>query len=110
MISAGGTRADAGNFAFKPVPHELQDGAKPEELEQLHPGGIFAEDAQGQVVWTYDNKDSLVVDGQVIIEASPHVLLKACAEYVGISTVGSRKTVWTRLKPGGSARRAPENV
>ena len=46
-VEASGADADASDFAFQqeaPVALELQEGLKPEELVQAHPGGILSSD------------------------------------------------------------------
>eukprot|EP00435_Cladocopium_sp_Y103_P035518 s3061_g9.t1 len=68
-VGASGVQADASDFAFQPeaaVPLELQEGLKPEELAQAHPGGVLSSDDSGGFEWTFENKDPLVVNGNVV--------------------------------------------
>eukprot|EP00435_Cladocopium_sp_Y103_P006433 s4658_g2.t1 len=82
-VEAEGVQVEASDYAFKAgpmVPPEFQEGTKPEELFQFHPGGrLSADDARG-VEWIFDNKDTLVANGNVISQCSSLAMLRACAE------------------------------
>lgn len=79
------------------VPSELQEGLQPEEVEQLHPGGVLAKDVTQEMNWTFENKESLVVNGEVLTATSAVAMLRAAAEHVGIHQGGSKKSLWDRL-------------
>ena len=99
-VEASGADADASDFAFQqeaPVPLELQEGLKPEELAQAHPGGILSSDDAGGVEWIFDNKDSLVVNGNVVTINSSLEMLRSCASFMGVSRGGAKKALWDRL-------------
>ena len=92
--------ADAEGFAFQPeplVPQELQEGLKPEELSQVHPGGVLVSDDAGGIEWIFDNEESLVVNGNVVTANSSLAKLRTCAEFMGISRGGAKEALWTRL-------------
>eukprot|EP00435_Cladocopium_sp_Y103_P000040 s2725_g1.t1 len=101
VVPAGGRTLDASSFMFATepsVPQELQEGLKPEELEQLDQDrGLFKELEKFE--WTFENKDSLmvVVGSTMIKKDSSIALMRAGAEYLGISKSGSKETLWTRL-------------
>ena len=99
-VEAEGAQIDAADYAFQQepmVPPELQEGLKPEELSQLHPGGVLASDEDGGVEWIFDNKPSLVVNGNVITASSSLAMLRASAEYLGTSRGGAKQALWDRL-------------
>ena len=99
-VEASGMDADADSFAFQPeatVPLELQEGLKPEELAQVHPGGVLASDDAGGMGWIFENKDSLVVNGTVVTQNSSLTMLRNCASFMGISRGGAKKALWDRL-------------
>ena len=99
-VEAEGVQVEADDYAFQPepmVPMELQEGLKPEEISQLHPGGVLASDYAGGVEWMFDNKDTLVVNGNVISKNSSLAMLRSCAEYMGISRGGAKTALWDRL-------------
>ena len=99
-VEASGADADASNFAFQPevmVPLELQEGLKPEELAQAHPGGVLSSDDAGGMEWSFDNKDSSVVNGNVVTKNSSLEMLRSCASFMGISRGGAKKALWDRL-------------
>ena len=99
-VEAGGHDADASSFAFQPeptIPAELQMEVKPEEVDQPHPGGALWSDSLGNVVWEFEEKDSLVVNGQVVTARSSMAMLRTCAQYLGISRGGAKATLWKRL-------------
>ena len=92
-VEASGADADASNFAFQPevmVPLELQEGLKPEELAQAHPGGVLSSDDAGGMEWSFDNEDSSVVNGNVVTKNSSLEMLRSCASFMGISR-GARR-------------------
>ena len=92
--------ADAESFAFQPeslVPQELQEGLKPEKLSQAYPGGVLASDDAGGIAWIFDNKESLVINGNVVTANSSLAMLRTCAEFMGISRGGAKEALWTRL-------------
>ena len=99
VVSAGGRTLDSSSFTFSAepsVPPELQEGMKPEELEQLDQGrGLFKELEKFE--WTFENKDTLMVGSTMIKKDSSIALMRAGAEYLGISKSGSKETPWTRL-------------
>ena len=47
--------------------------------------------------WVFENKDSLVVYGEVITGRSSVALMRADAEYLGVSKGGSKASIWSRL-------------
>ena len=99
-VEAEGVQVESGDYAFQPepmVPMELQEGLKQEEISQLHPGGVLASDDTGGIEWMFDNKDTLVVNGNVISQNSSLAMLRSCAEYMGISRGGAKTALWDRL-------------
>ena len=99
-VEAEGVQIDAADYAFQQepmVPPEVQEGLKPEELSQLHPGGVLASDEEGGVEWVFDNKPSLVFNGNVITASSSLAMLRANAEYLGISRGGAKQALWDLL-------------
>ena len=98
-INAGGAAVEAGSTFFReeaPVPPELREGLKPEEIEQSHAGGALLETMDG-FEWIFDNKDSLVVNGEVLTSNSSAILLRASCEFLGLSKGGSKAALWNRL-------------
>lgn len=79
------------------VPLELQEGLQPEEIEQSHPGGALAQDDGQAVEWTFENKESLVVNGEVITIKSPINMLRTAADFIGVQKGGDKKSLWDRL-------------
>eukprot|EP00435_Cladocopium_sp_Y103_P007835 s2794_g2.t1 len=67
-----------------PVPAEMMDGLKPEELAQPDPlpGGS---DPAPTFSWEFENKESLVINGEILTGGSSMVLLRAAADYLGVS-------------------------
>eukprot|EP00435_Cladocopium_sp_Y103_P032379 s3453_g8.t1 len=60
---------------------EIQDGLKPEEMAQADPQP--ADDAAvPALTWKFENKDSLVVNGDTIFHNSSMALLKAAADFL----------------------------
>ena len=114
-VEANGPHIDASDFIFQQepdVPAELQEGLKPEELEQSHPGGALWSDSLGEMNWEFENRESLVVNGQVITASSSMRMLRTCAEFVGISKGGSKASLWKRLNQavGSATSRASGDV
>ena len=100
LMEASGMDADAESFAFQPeemVPLELQEGLKPEELAQAHPGGVFSSDDAGGMEWIFENKGSLVVNGNVVTQNSSLAMLRSCASFMGMFRGGAKKALWDRL-------------
>ena len=87
------------NFVFAPepgVPAEMQEGLKPEELVQMDAGrGLFGDVEKFQ--WTFENRDALNVGSTMVGKNSSMALLRAAADFLGISKGGSKFTLWTRL-------------
>ena len=99
VVSAGGTDLDAGSTFLReevPVPAELREGLTPDEIAQSHPGGELFNAGDG-IEWTFDKKDHLIVNGEVLTEKSSVVLLRAACDYLGISKGGSKKNLWAKL-------------
>lgn len=105
---AGGSHVES-PFEFpgeSAVPPELQEGLQPEEIEQLDPGGALPPEANksqvqdadlGDVNWTLENKESLVVNGEVIRANSSVGMLRAAADFIGVHKGGSKRFLWDRL-------------
>lgn len=57
----------------------------------------MASDDAGGIEWIFDNKDSLVINGNVVTANSSLAMLRTCAEFMGISRGGAKEALWTRL-------------
>ena len=80
-------------FKLEPgIPKEIQEQILPEEHEQIDHGG-GAED----IVWHFEPRETLNVDGNEISEHSSLRTLRSAAEYLGVSKGGSRRNLWQRL-------------
>jgi hypothetical protein len=99
VVQAGGPLVDTENFVCAPepnVPMEMQEGLKPEELAQMDAGrGLFGD--VEKLEWTIETRDALTVGSTIIGRSSAMGLLRAAADYLGISKGGSKATLCARL-------------
>ena len=98
LVEAGGTQVDY-SFIFPEepmIPAEMVDGLKPEEMEQSDPQPTTPEEIPA-FTREFENKDSLVVNGETITLQSSVVLLRAAAEFLGVNKNGSKKALWSRI-------------
>lgn len=99
VVQAGGPLVDTENFVCAPepnVPMEMQEGLKPEELAQMDAGrGLFGDVEKFE--WTIETRDALTVGSTIIGRSSAMGLLRAAADYLGISKGGSKATLCARL-------------
>ena len=99
VVQAGGSVVDVDNFVFAPepaVPAEMREGLKPEELEQMDAGrGLFGEPEKFER--TFENRDAPTVGSTMVAKDSSIGVLRAAADFLGISKGGSKSSLWTRL-------------
>ena len=96
-VTAGGALADSDDFQFTDeptVPFELHPSNEVhvEEVDQMDIGG----DWDGPMPW-FENKETLVVNGNELNEQSSLASLREAAEFLGLGRGGSKYTLWTRL-------------
>ena len=99
FVETGGANGDANLFAFPEepnVPAELMESSKPEEVGQVDPRGSGVETAP-VFEWQFANKDTLMVNEEILTIDSSINLLRAAAEFLGVSKNGSKETLWSRL-------------
>ena len=96
-VTAGGALADSFDFQFSDeptVPFELDphNELHPEEVDQLDSGGEW----DGPMPW-FENKETLVVNGNELREQSSLASLRDAAEFLGLGRGGSKHTLWSKL-------------
>ena len=95
--SGGGTNAESLAFREEPgVPEELDPNfqLQPEELDQPDQPMVGYEE---NLEWNFEEKDFLIVNENEVRLESPVRLLRAAAEFLGISKAGSKAQLWRRL-------------
>eukprot|EP00435_Cladocopium_sp_Y103_P051699 s1657_g16.t1 len=96
LVEAGGAQLDFTFAEEPPVPAEMMDGLKPEELAQHDPPPEGSDPAP-VFSWEFENKESLVINGEILTGGSSMVLLRAAADYLGVSQGGFKKALWDRI-------------